>query len=56
MLRKLLGGIPQEPGEGGNLWATCEVQPGALIRSAVTSGRGEAICDVPAVHMRIRVR
>jgi hypothetical protein len=43
VLRKLLGDISEELGEGGNLWATCEVQPAALIRSAVTSGRGDPI-------------
>jgi hypothetical protein len=56
VLRKLLGDIRLEPGEGGNLWAAYEQQPGALIRAAVTGGRGEENCAVPALSLRVRVR
>jgi site-specific DNA recombinase len=42
-LRSLLGDICLEPGEGGSLWAAYEMQPGALIRAAVTCGRGDRI-------------
>jgi hypothetical protein len=54
VLRKLLGDIPLEPSEGGNLWATYEVQSGALIRSAITIGRGDRIrtCDTYVQNVR----
>jgi DNA repair exonuclease SbcCD ATPase subunit len=42
-LRGLLGDIRLEPAKDGSLWAAYEWQPGALIRAAVTGGRGDRI-------------
>jgi hypothetical protein len=56
LLRGTLGDIRLELGDAGSVWASYELRPGELIRGAVTSGRGEAICLVPALLRRVRVR
>ena len=56
LLRSALGDIRLEAGDGGSLWASYELRPGELMRGAVTGGRGEGICTVPAVSVRVRVR
>ncbi len=54
----LLGAITLEPGKvKGELWASYRMNPTALVKGATgTFGRGEAICAVPALTLRIRVK
>jgi hypothetical protein len=56
ILRDTLGEIMLSSGEDGSLWAEYGIQPAALLQGAGTCGRGEAICLVPALPVRVRVR
>lgn len=57
VLRELLGNILLQPAEDGSRCGrTTRCGPGLLLRAAGTSGRGEGICDVPAVPIRVRLR
>jgi DNA invertase Pin-like site-specific DNA recombinase len=57
MLQVMIGPITLSPGEGGSLWATHRQMDGAaLVRTAGTYGRGEALHAVPAVPVRVCVK
>jgi hypothetical protein len=56
ILRDMLGEIMLSPGEDGSPWAEYGMQPAALLKGAGTGGRGDPICAVPAILVRIRVR
>ena len=60
VLRKLLGSIDLRPGPDNSLWAEYEICPAALLKAgtagASTDGSGGAICTVPTLPTRIRLR
>src|ERR1017187_4733868 len=56
ILRDYLGPITLTPGKAGELWASYRLNAGALVKEAGTGGLGEAICAVPAVPIRVRVK
>lgn len=55
ILWEMPGEIMLSPGEDGSLWAEYAMQPGALL-TAGTGGRGEGICHVPALPIRVRLK
>jgi hypothetical protein len=55
LLQSGLGDIRMVPGKDGSLWARYSMQP-AIFLTACTGDRGEAICAVPAVRVRSRVK
>lgn len=57
-LRSLVvdGKIVLSPGEGGSLWAKFSMAPAMLLKATGTGGRGEGICTVPAIPVRVRVK
>lgn len=55
LLRELIGEVTVLPGEGGSLWASYDFQPAVLLRVG-TDGRGEGVCPVPTVPVRVRLR
>jgi len=57
MLKGMIGPIKLAPEPDGSLWATHrQLDFAALVRTAGTCGRGEALHAVPAVRIRVRVR
>ena len=61
IIRDLLGPIQMCPGPDGGLWAEYNTGPAALVKKAVGAsveliGSGGAICSVPAVPQRVRLK
>ena len=47
----------EQAGPGrGELWASYKLSPAALVEATGASGRGEAICVVPAARVKVCVK
>lgn len=50
------GGVSAALQQRHGLWVQCAVQPAVLLCTTGSRGRGEAICNVPAIEVCIHLK